>query len=85
MTTPRPRIASRLALPAVPARRRALEYAGAVVACLLVTGITRPMLATIDPTNVVMLYLLAVFMVAWLLGRGPALLAAFLAVALFDF
>lgn len=85
MTADRARIASNLAIFTIPVWRRTLNYLGAVAACLLVTGLTRPMLEAIDPTNVVMLYLLAVFMVAWLLGRGPALLAAFLAVALFDF
>jgi two-component system, OmpR family, sensor histidine kinase KdpD len=66
-------------------RRRVWNYAGAVLACLFTSGIARLLLPWADPANIVMLFLLAVFLVAWLLGRGPALLAAFLAVALFDF
>jgi two-component system, OmpR family, sensor histidine kinase KdpD len=65
--------------------KRVLNYAGAVLACLFTAGIARLLMQWVDPTNIVMLFLLAVFLVAWLLGRGPALLAAFLAVALFDF
>lgn len=61
------------------------NYAGAVLACVATAGIARLLARWVDPANIVMLFLLAVFLVAWLLGRGPALLAAFLAVALFDF
>jgi two-component system sensor histidine kinase KdpD len=65
--------------------RRVWSYAGAVLACLFTAGVARLLLPWVDPTNIVMLFLLSVFLVAWLLGRGPALLASFLAVALFDF
>jgi len=65
--------------------KRVWKYAGAVLACLLTAGIATLLMPWVDPANIVMLFLLAVFLVAWLLGRGPALLAAFLAVALFDF
>ncbi len=66
-------------------RGRIWNYAGAVLTCLLTAVIARLVVPWVDPANIVMLFLLAVFLVAWLLGRGPALLAAFLAVALFDF
>ena len=66
-------------------RRRIRHYAGAVLACLFTAAIARLLVPWVDPANIVMLFLLAVFLVAWLMGRGPALLAAFLAVALFDF
>lgn len=65
--------------------RRLWNYAGAVLACLSSAGIAKLLAQWVDPANIVMLFLLAVFLVAWRLGRGPALLAAFLAVALFDF
>lgn len=61
------------------------NYAGAVLACLFTAVIASFLTRWLDPANIVMLFLLTVFLVAWLLGRGPALLAAFFAVALFDF
>ncbi|MGB9130287.1 MAG: DUF4118 domain-containing protein [Thiobacillus sp.] len=66
-------------------RHRIWYYAGAVLACLFTAAIAKLLVPWVDPANIVMLFLLAVFLVAWRLGRGPALLAAFLAVALFDF
>jgi two-component system sensor histidine kinase KdpD len=67
-------------------RSRVWHYAGAVLACLFTAVIAKLLLVSwVDPANIVMLFLLTVFLVAWLLGRGPALLAAFLSVALFDF
>ncbi len=44
-----------------------------------------PLRGVLDSANIVMLFLLAVVGVALLLGRKPAVLAAFLSVALFDF
>lgn len=61
------------------------RYLGAGLACLLTAGLTKPLAAWVDPVNLVMLFLLTVFLVALRLGREPALLAAFLNVALFDF
>jgi two-component system sensor histidine kinase KdpD len=66
-------------------RRCVLNYLAAVLACGLLTAAARPLTAWVAAANIDMLYLLTVFLVAWLLGRGPALLAAFLSVALFDF
>jgi two-component system sensor histidine kinase KdpD len=44
-----------------------------------------PLLGTLAPTNIVMLYLLGVLVAALRWGRGPAVLCAFLSVAGFDF
>ena len=50
----------------------------------LATGISLLFRAWVDPTNLVMVYLLAVVAAAVYLGRGPSLLAAFTGVAAFD-
>ncbi len=57
----------------------------AVLLCGLVTLIVWPLERWLDPANIVMLYLLAVVIAAVRCGRGPAIVAAFLSVALFDF
>ncbi|SFM96508.1 two-component system, OmpR family, sensor histidine kinase KdpD [Formivibrio citricus] len=62
-----------------------LRYGLSIGACLLAMAITLPLRDKLDLANAVMLFLLAVFVVALRLGRGPAILAAFLSVALFDF
>lgn len=61
------------------------RYAGASLICLATAALAWPLTAWLDPANLVMLFLLAVFLVAHRLGRGPALLAAVLNVAVFDF
>lgn len=66
-------------------RLTALRYAISVSACALTTWLLLPLRDTLDLANAVMLLLLIVFLVALKLGRGPAVLAAFLSVALFDF
>lgn len=66
----------------VPAPVRYVISAGA---CVLTTLLLLPLRGTLDIANAVMLLLLVVFLVALKLGRGPAVLAAFLSVALFDF
>ncbi len=60
-------------------------YSWAVAVCIVTTLLTLPMIGYLELTNIVMLFLLAVLLVAVRLGRGPAVLAAFLSVALFDF
>jgi two-component system sensor histidine kinase KdpD len=60
-------------------------YAWALAACVVTTLLTLPMLALFDLANIVMLFLLCVVLVAVKLGRGPAMLAAVLSVAAFDF
>lgn len=61
------------------------RYAGAVGASVATTLLASPLLRFLDLANIVMLFLLAVVLVAWRLGRGPAALAAVLNVAAFDF
>ena len=60
-------------------------YAKSVAACAAVTAATAPLLHVLEKTNVVMLLLLAVVFSALRWGRGPAVLAAFVSVAAFDF
>ncbi|HWI12847.1 MAG TPA: DUF4118 domain-containing protein [Burkholderiales bacterium] len=63
-------------------RRR---YVHATLACALTALVVQPLRAYFDPANIVMVFLLAVVLVALRYGRGPAVLAAFLSVGLFDF
>ena len=56
-----------------------------MLACAATTLIATPLLAYLDLANIVMLFLLTVLIIAVNLGLKPALLAAFLSVALFDF
>jgi two-component system sensor histidine kinase KdpD len=62
-----------------------LAYLWATLACAATTAVTLPLLPHIDPVNIAMIFLLAVALVALRLGSGPAVLAAFASVALFDF
>ena len=65
--------------------RPAIPYSLAVAACGLTTLVVTPLRDDLDLVNIVMLFLLTVVLVATRLGRGPAVLAAFASVALFDF
>jgi two-component system sensor histidine kinase KdpD len=60
-------------------------YLWAAAACGATTVLTLPLRSVLDLANIVMLFLLAVVGVAVRFGRGPAVLAAFLNVAAFDF
>ena len=60
-------------------------YAWAAVLCGVATLVSLPLRPIFDLANIVMLFLLAVVGVAVRFGRGPAVLAAFLNVAAFDF
>ena len=60
-------------------------YAKSVALCGAVIGATAPLLHVLEPSNIVMLLLLAVVFSALRHGRGPAVLAAFVSVAAFDF
>ncbi len=60
-------------------------YLAAVAVCGLTALLASPLLGVLELTNIVMLFLLAVVGVAVFFGRGPAVLAAFVGVALFDF
>ena len=60
-------------------------YLWTVVICAVVTVLTAPLHSVLDLANIVMVFLLAVVFVAVRYGRGPAVMAAFLTVAAFDF
>jgi len=76
-------------LPAVPGDAQAptgwLPYVWSAVICAAVTLLTAPLHNVLDLANIVMVFLLAVVLVAVRYGRGPAVLAAFLTVGAFDF
>ncbi|RIX45059.1 MAG: DUF4118 domain-containing protein [Rhodocyclales bacterium GT-UBC] len=55
-----------------------------VLACCATTALATPLLGVLDQANIVMLFLLTVLLLAVSLGRGAAVLAAILSVALFD-
>lgn len=61
------------------------HYPLAAVACGVTALITLPLHDWLEPVNAVMLFLLTVVLVAARLGRGPAVMASFLSVGLFDF
>lgn len=61
------------------------KFVLAFAACAATTAVAMPLSQYFDLANIVMLFLLAVLLVAVRLGRGPAVMAAFLSVALFDF
>jgi two-component system sensor histidine kinase KdpD len=66
-------------------RRPLAGYGLSAIACAVTTIAVLPLRPFLDLANIVMLFLLTVFLLATLLGRGPAVMAAFLSVALFDF
>ncbi|WP_310450132.1 DUF4118 domain-containing protein [Sulfuritalea sp.] len=61
------------------------DYFRAALACVATTLLTLPLLGVVDAANIVMIFLLVVALVAVRLGSGPAILAAFGGVGLFDF
>jgi two-component system, OmpR family, sensor histidine kinase KdpD len=62
-----------------------LRYLWAALVCGAPTLIAIPLLPYFDLANIVMLFLLTVVLVGVKLGRGPAVLAAFVSVGSFDF
>jgi two-component system sensor histidine kinase KdpD len=60
-------------------------YAKAAGICAAATALAMPLSGIIEQTNIAMFFLLAVVLAAVRFGRGPAVAAAFLAVAAFDF
>ncbi len=62
-----------------------LRYLLVVPLVALITLISYPVHLRLDPTNLVMFYLLGVLAAAVYLGRGPSLLASFLSVIAFDY
>ncbi len=80
------REAARSATPDPPLQAWAWRgYASAVAACAGVALLSTPLLDVLDLSNIVMIFLLAVVGVALRHGRGPAVVAAFVGVGLFDF
>lgn len=61
------------------------EHGIAALGCAAVALLATPLTAVFELTNIVMLFLLAVVLVALRYGRGPAATAALLSVGLFDF
>lgn len=60
------------------------KLALSVLACSLTALVAAPLSGLLDLANMVMLFLLTVLLVAFSLGRNPAVLAAVLSVVLFD-
>lgn len=85
MPTRADRSPSEPAPPPGPWMERAPRYLLAALACAAVTLLSWPLQWHFAQSNIVMLFLLAVLGVALRLGRGPAVLASFLSVGLFDF
>jgi two-component system sensor histidine kinase KdpD len=67
------------------AARGLMPYVWTFAICAAATLMTAPLVAVLELSNIVMLFLLAVVLVAVRFGRGPAVLAAFLTVGSFDF
>jgi two-component system sensor histidine kinase KdpD len=64
---------------------RRFRYPLAAAACVVPTLVASLLFPYFDLANIVMLFLLTVVVTAVAFGRGPAVLAAFLSVASFDF
>ncbi len=64
---------------------RRMPYVWGALACALTTLISTPLLHVLELTNIAMLFVLTVALVAMRWGRNPALLAALLSVASYDF
>jgi two-component system sensor histidine kinase KdpD len=60
-------------------------YAWSAALCALAAVIATPLYSVFELPNIVMVFLLAVILIAVRFGRGPAVLASFLSVAEFDF
>jgi two-component system sensor histidine kinase KdpD len=60
-------------------------YAMSALLCLAAALMAAPLHSIFELANIVMIFLLAVVLVAVRYGRGPAVLASFLSVAAFDF
>ncbi len=61
------------------------SYLWAISLVLAATGTGALFQRTISPTNLVMVYLLAVVIAAVFLGRGPSILSSFISVLVFDY
>jgi len=84
--TPAPQESTAEVAPSEPKRAaRRFRYPLAAAACVVPTLVASLLFHYVDLANIVMLFLLTVVLVAVAFGRGPAVLAAFLSVASFDF
>jgi two-component system sensor histidine kinase KdpD len=61
------------------------RYLWGITLVAAATGVSALVAPFISPTNLVVVYLLSVVLAAIFLGRGPAILASILSVALFDY
>ena len=68
----------------LPTRWQRARYPLAALLCSATMLAALPLREVLDVANIDMLFLLTVFVTAVWLGRGPAVMAAFLGVALFD-
>jgi len=68
-----------------PVLARWKGYLGAALSVALTTAVALPLMRVLDLSNIVMLFLLPAVFAAYKYGRGPAVLAAILSVACFDF
>ncbi len=66
-------------------RSRKLGFIVAIAACALATAVAYSLASYLEITNISMLYLLGVMLIAFRFGRGPAILSSLLSVAAFDF
>ncbi len=71
--------------PQAPSGASWSAYGWSAAICVLTAVIASPLPTVFDLPNIVMIFLLAVVVVAVRYGRGPAVLASFLSVAEFDF
>ncbi len=78
--------------PAVPPEENPLtlhsalsRYLWSILLVIAATGVGKLFVGRLEPTNLVMVYLLIVVIAAVYLGRGPAMLASILGVLAFDF
>jgi len=62
-----------------------LRYLAALLLVIAATGLSYLVTVEFSPTNLVMIYLLAVVLAAVYLGRGPAVFSSFLGILAFDF
>jgi two-component system, OmpR family, sensor histidine kinase KdpD len=77
----------KLSMPSVnnTSQSRRIDYLWAIVVCAATMLLTLPLAEHVLLTDVVMVFLLVVVLVAAWLGSGPAVLSAFICVAFFDF
>lgn len=61
------------------------SYVLAILLAILVSVVSYPLVNVLDIANIIMLFLLEVFLCALWLGQGPSLVAALASVLLFDF